>query len=134
MTRCVFIKRMALAGAGLLLPGGAAAWSTKVEPNWIEIKRVALSIRGLHPAFENLTLAHISDIHVSSWMTQPRLHHIVKKVNALRPDIIAITGDFVSRRQQGQQQILTQTLKTLEPKIEAFAVMGITIIGLISTL
>ena len=124
MTRRAFIKRMTRAGIGVLGAGSAWHWATKIEPRWIEIKRVSLSIPGLHPAFDGWTLAQISDIHVSEWMTQPRLQHIVGKVNALRPDLIAITGDFVSRRQEGQQTILAQTLSTLDARHGVFAVLG----------
>ena len=124
MTRRVFIKRMALAGAGVLLPGGAAAWSTQIEPNWIEIKRVALSIRGLHPAFENWTLAQVSDLHIGGWMTRERLQNVVDLVNGLRPDLIAITGDFVTRAPQGHSAVLTQVLSTFQARRDVFGVLG----------
>ncbi len=124
MTRRAFIKRTTRAGIAVLGAGSAWHWATKIEPRWIETRRVQLSIPHLYPAFDGWTLAQISDIHVNEWMTQPRLQHIVGKVNALRPDIIAITGDFVSRRQPGHDRVLTEVLNTLKPRREAFAVMG----------
>lgn len=124
MTRRKFIKRMAWTGAGVLGAGGMLYWSTKIEPSWIDIVRVPLKIAGLHPAFVGMRLAQISDIHVSEWMTRQRLQYVVHRVNQLQPDWIAITGDFVSRRQTGHDRILTEVLSTLKPRRDAFAVMG----------
>lgn len=120
-TRRVFIRRLAVAGVA---GGSALHWSTEIEPRWIEVRRMEMPLPRLSAAFDGLTIAQISDIHVSDWMTQPRLRHIVQKVNALQPDIVAITGDFVSRRQEGQQHILSQELSRLQAGMEVFAVLG----------
>lgn len=124
MTRRVFIKRMAIAGAGVLGAGGAAHWSTQIEPTWIDVRRVELPIARLHPAFDGWTLAQISDLHIGGWMTRERLQYVVHRVNKLQPDLIAITGDFVTHAPQGHSEVIRQVLSTLKPQYGVFGVLG----------
>jgi len=124
MTRRAFIKRMTRVGIGVLGAGGVYHWSTKIEPSWIEVRRVQLTIPKLHPAFNNWTLAQISDLHVGGWMTRDRLQYVVHRVNKLQPDLVAITGDFVTRAPQQHREVLTQVLSTLKAKHDVFGVLG----------
>ena len=59
------------------------------------VKRVTVRIAGLAPGLEGLRIAQISDIHVGPTIKQDYLQAIVDRVNALQPDIVAITGDLV---------------------------------------
>lgn len=124
VTRRDFIKKTASLGAGLACTVGPAAWATKFEPHWIETTRVSLPIKHLHPAFDGLTLAQISDLHIGGWMTERRLAEVVDVVNALQPDLIAITGDFVTRAPQQYRELISQGLARLKPRIDAFGVLG----------
>jgi predicted MPP superfamily phosphohydrolase len=45
---------------------------------------------------------HISDIHYGQWISQERLIGVVGLINQQEPDIVAITGDFVSYSQSGE--------------------------------
>lgn len=56
---------------------------------------VDVPIRGLPAALQGFTIAQISDIHVGPTIKGPYLDGIVDAVNALRPDLVAITGDLV---------------------------------------
>lgn len=121
LTRRAFLKRAAIAAVGVL-PAGA--WATRVEPNWIEIRRVALPLPALHPAFDGWTIAQISDLHVGGWMTRERLLHVVRAVNHLKPDIVAITGDFVTYAPQRHADMLVSSLSQLQPRRDVFGVLG----------
>ena len=123
-TRRAFLKRTAYTGAALACTVGPAAWATKLEPHWIETTRVSLPIKGLYPAFAGLTLAQISDLHIGGWMNEQRLAEVVDEVNALQPDIVAITGDFVTRAPQQYRPLIAQGLARLQPRIDAFGVLG----------
>jgi len=41
------------------------------------------------------TIAHLTDIHVGTLIGRARIEAMVREVNALEPDLIAITGDLV---------------------------------------
>lgn len=60
-----------------------------------EVKRVEVVLPELPPALEGLTIAQLSDLHVSLLFRAERVKAIVDAVNALSPDIVAITGDLV---------------------------------------
>lgn len=52
-------------------------------------------IAGLPAALDGFTIAQISDIHVGPTIKRPYLERIVERVNGLRADVVAITGDLV---------------------------------------
>ena len=62
------------------------------------VVRVDVPIKGLPAALHGFTLAQISDIHVGPTIKQAYLQRIVSKVNTLRADVVAITGDLVDGR------------------------------------
>ena len=59
------------------------------------IKRLDLAVHKHAGDLRNLHIAMISDIHMGTVVGPRRLSAIVKKVNALSPDIILIAGDAV---------------------------------------
>ncbi|WP_164155571.1 metallophosphoesterase [Sandarakinorhabdus rubra] len=77
---------LAAAGLALLLAG---YWGATRDP---VVTRYRLAL----PSLERpLRLVHLSDIHGSPWdMPEARIARIVAQANALRPDIVVITGDF----------------------------------------
>ena len=56
---------------------------------------VSVPINNLPAQLEGFTIVQISDIHVGPTIKAPYLQAIVDKVNALQPDVVAITGDLV---------------------------------------
>lgn len=59
------------------------------------IKRVTIPLAGLPPGLADFRIVQISDIHVGPTIKQRYLQAIVDRVNALQPDVVAITGDLV---------------------------------------
>jgi len=99
-------------------------YGTKVEPNWIEIVPISITIPHLDKAFEEFKLVQISDLHVSRFMPAERFERIIRLVNQQQPDAIAITGDIISRHGRFDAQKLEQQLSLLQPKSVTVAVMG----------
>ena len=97
-----------------------------VEPGWVAIERVELRLPRLHPAFDGLRLVQLSDIHMDRWMTGERLRDVVRQTNELKPDLIAITGDFVTERPvPSSLAALVPELRQLIATIGIFAVLGV---------
>jgi len=69
----------------------------KIEPQWIEIKNIDLTLPHLSEEFEGWRILQLSDIHINEWMTEERLKNIVNLVNQQQADIIVLTGDFFSQ-------------------------------------
>lgn len=54
-----------------------------------------VELKNLPEKFEGYTIAHLSDIHCSPMIRGSKVSEIVEIVNRQKPDLIAITGDFV---------------------------------------
>jgi predicted MPP superfamily phosphohydrolase len=76
---------------------GLAAYSGTFGRHHLEIAHRTLAIADLPDAFLNLRFVQISDIHLEEYTEAWFLQHVVAQVNALNPELVLITGDFVSR-------------------------------------
>jgi hypothetical protein len=81
--------------AGVLLLG-CAVEALAIEPNWLELVERDLPITGLPPRWQGKTVAQISDIHIGHRVSDNFLLESFARVADLRPDVVAITGDFLS--------------------------------------
>lgn len=90
----------------------------------IDVSRHHLHLPRLSEPFEGYRIVQISDIHFGTWMNQERLRGIVEMVNAQLPDLIAITGDFVTFDADRFKEYLISSLNQLQPKDAAVAVLG----------
>lgn len=69
----------------------------EIEPQWIEVKKIDLTLPHLSEEFENWKILQVSDIHINDWMTEDRLKSIVNLINQQQADIIVLTGDYFSQ-------------------------------------
>ena len=82
---------------GLLIPPLALGYAIIIERNTFKVNEIELSFRDLPEAFDGYRIAHISDIHARSFSKRTAsLEKAVGKINALRPDLIAFTGDLIT--------------------------------------
>ncbi len=115
------------AAIGAALAGGAAAfvyYSYAVEPLDIQVTQMPLTLSRLDPAFDGYRVVQISDIHMDTFMTYGRLIYAIDRVNRLEPDLIAITGDFVSANARYDAAELTAGLSQLRARDGVFSVLG----------
>jgi len=80
----------AAGGVGLL--GGYALF---LEPRWPAIRRHALPLRDLPPALVGLVVVHLTDLHLGRYNSAAYLRGVVRRCNALEPDLVLLTGDYV---------------------------------------
>ena len=83
---------MAAAAGGTTL----AADSVLIEPNRPRIIRQEIALRRWPSRLEGFTIAVLSDFHYDPYFSCHPLRSAIGMVNDLRPDLIALTGDFVS--------------------------------------
>jgi hypothetical protein len=55
-----------------------------------------LHVPGMHPEHDGLRIAHLSDIHVGQATSAVRIRRAVAEVNAGNPDLVFLTGDYVT--------------------------------------
>jgi uncharacterized protein len=89
-----FLKK----GAGMVAaaPFAVSGYGVFVERERFEVEHFDFPIKGLSSALDHLSIVHLTDIHAGPFMTEEDLAPYVEAVNRLKPDIIALTGDFVS--------------------------------------
>ncbi len=61
----------------------------------VRVKPVRVELPRLSPAQNGFRIVQLTDVHVGPTIDGAWLREIVKRVNALEPDLIAITGDLV---------------------------------------
>jgi len=71
-------------------------YARAVEPGWVSVERVEVSLAGLVRAFDGYRVVQISDVHADGWMTPERLSDAIRLVNGERPDLVVFTGDLVT--------------------------------------
>jgi predicted MPP superfamily phosphohydrolase len=84
---------------------------------------VEVPVEGLAPELEGFTIAQISDVHVGATIKRKFVEAIVRRVNGLRADMVAITGDLVD----GSVRDLahdTEPLSRLESRHGTYFVTG----------
>lgn len=92
--RRIFIKQV-LGFVMLGSVGGLSLISLKNGIRPAQVKEVPIRLTRLPDAFNGFHIAQVTDLHVSATHDGPWVEHVVEKTNALNPDIVALTGDFV---------------------------------------
>ncbi|MGK9174934.1 metallophosphoesterase [Yokenella regensburgei] len=77
--------------AGAVALSGIGVWQAIQVP---AVRTVEVSITGLPPAFEGYRIVQLADIHATRLLPREWVEQIVAKTNALKPDLIALTGDM----------------------------------------
>ena len=90
ITRRRFLQLSGLGAAGLL------AYSGEYERHRLEITHRTVELTRLSPALDGLRIAQISDVHYEQYTEPSFVRHVVEKVNKLAPDLVMMTGDYVS--------------------------------------
>ena len=99
-------------------------YGAKIEPNWIEIVPINLTIPHLSQAFNGFKIVQISDIHLGEFMPTQRLDKIVSLVNQQQPNAIVITGDIITKKQPFNANNVIKYLNQLNSPTGVFVVLG----------
>jgi uncharacterized protein len=62
----------------------------------LRVTRQPIRLANLPRGFHGFRIAQLSDIHVGPFMSEDQIRHYVRMANEIKPDLIALTGDFVS--------------------------------------
>lgn len=84
-----FAGAAALVGLGVSAMGVASALSS------VSVNKVKVSLKRLGKDAEGMRIVQISDVHVGPTIGKAFIEDVVARINALKPDVVAITGDLV---------------------------------------
>jgi predicted MPP superfamily phosphohydrolase len=122
------VSRRQFLVAGLSLFAGSAGavyYACRVEPHWVEFVRRDLPIAGLPGALEGKTLVQLSDLHVGPQVSDDFLVRNFELVAALEPDIVVVTGDYMTCKSTEELPHVARTLRHLpHGKLATLGILG----------
>jgi predicted MPP superfamily phosphohydrolase len=92
--RRVLLARALAVGVGGVV-AGLSVVGVRSALAGVRIKDVPVRIPNLPAALAGLRLVQISDVHIGPLLQKEWVEGVVDRVRALRPDLVAITGDLV---------------------------------------
>ncbi len=75
---------------------GLGVYPWRIEPHWLEVVHHPLALRQLPASLAGRTLVQITDVHVGTRVDDDYVIESFRRAAALKPDIVAFTGDFIS--------------------------------------
>src|SRR5229473_7915701 len=75
---------------------GEMARVALAEPFMLAIERQEIFLRRLPKELDGLRVVHLSDFHHGPLTGGAQLANAIETANSLKPDIIALTGDYIS--------------------------------------
>jgi predicted MPP superfamily phosphohydrolase len=113
-------RRAFLASSGVVAVSGYGLLNNYPNP---EITRLPLPLADLPPGLVGCRLVLLSDLHRGPAISQSYLKSVVRTVNGLKPDLILLPGDFVSKSSAYFPDV-TAVLSQLRPRIASLATLG----------
>lgn len=108
----------------LLLPPIIIAYGSLIERNCFRIKQITIKTTDLPENFDGYRIVHISDIHARSFNGREKhLQRAMDKINELKPDMVAFTGDLITMTPD-ELENHTHALGSLKARDGIFSVLG----------
>ena len=89
----------------------------------IEITEHLVAVPHLPPILHGLRVAHLTDFHRSRHTSDSLLRQAVEAANAARPDLILLTGDYVTQ-DPGDIAPCARILAPLQARLGVYAILG----------
>jgi uncharacterized protein len=89
-----FLEQAAMAVGAV--PFAAGTYGLLYERLDIETTQRRIALRRLPKAFNGFRILQLSDIHIGPFMTEDEIRNVVATANGQKPDLIVLTGDYVT--------------------------------------
>lgn len=83
------VSRILSGGIGFII-ASIVLYGSFIEPQIITVTERQITL----PTAQNITIAVLGDLHVGPYVGKRFVRRVVKKVNALSPDMVLLVGDF----------------------------------------
>ena len=118
-------RRFLKAAVALAVAGaGTATYASCIEPTWVEVTEADLPVPGLPPAWEGRRLAHVTDLHLGPLVPADYLARCLHRTADLDPDLVVVTGDFVTIGRENYGPRAARLFRDLAPPLGVFACLG----------
>src|SRR2546422_4088613 len=102
---------------------GEAARVALAEPFMLSIERQDIYLRRLPKALDGLRIVHLSDFHYGPLTDSKHLERAVQAANDLHPDLIALTGDYISH-DRSYAAPCAEVVGRLQARYGVYSVLG----------
>lgn len=141
----LFINLLLAAGLGWLAAGIFKFAGLRLDPRWIfvgagglaflftawgvwrarspEVRRIEVAIDGLPEYWKGRTVVHLSDLHLGHANGAGFMRGVARRVNALDPDLVVITGDLFDGM-GGDFEACLPSIDSLQARHGVFFVAG----------
>ena len=93
------------------------------EPYQLAVERHAVGLKRLPRQLDGLKVVQLSDIHHGPFTGREQIESAVRVANSLQPDIVALTGDYISHEREYVQPC-AEMLGRLRARRGVYAVLG----------
>jgi predicted MPP superfamily phosphohydrolase len=94
-----------------------------VEPYWLKVEQVSVSLPHLPEGAEGLRIVQLSDLHLGPYVSLDHVATAIQTAITLQPDLFVLTGDFVSRS-AAYLKPAVDLLRMLHAPLGTYAVLG----------
>jgi predicted MPP superfamily phosphohydrolase len=98
-------------------------YAVRVEPTWLEVNQIDISIASLPESFAGFKIVQMSDFHGGRHVTSAYLDEAVALAQEQAGDIVVLTGDFIHKGNCHIDRVAT-SLGRLRAPHGVFAVLG----------
>lgn len=90
------LNRRSFLGLSAASLGGVALYAGEISRHELSLEQHALRLKRLPDAFRGMRIVQITDFHYAEFTEGWFLRDVVRRVNQLKPDMVLLTGDFIS--------------------------------------
>jgi uncharacterized protein len=105
------------------MPFAVSAYGAVAARTRNVIEKVIIPIPDLPAQLEGFTIVQLSDIHAGMFMKESEMAEYARIANSLKPDLIALTGDFVATHSD-QVAPFMRAMSSLKAKYGVFGCLG----------
>ena len=123
LSRRRFLKYASLGTLSVGVGCGLYAW--RIEPHWVQITQRQMPLRNLSPSLVGKRIVQLSDLHIGPVVDNDYLRKVMRGVEALEPDYLVLTGDFMTSVKDEQIKLVVSTLNELPlQKMPTVGILG----------
>lgn len=100
-----------------------AARAAFAEPYMLTVEHRVIHLSRLPEALDGLRIVQLSDLHHSPFTGSDQIKRAIEMTNSLEPDIVALTGDYVSHEREYAAPC-AEMLGDLRARYGVYAVLG----------
>ena len=116
-------RRFLQAGAAIAATGALAVVGDGMifEANQTKLVSIEVPLSRLAESWDGFRIAQLSDLHYDGHFSIVPLRKAVDLVNGLQPDLVVVTGDFITSPFFQRRSLQIQAAKAIEPCAQLLA-------------